>query len=57
MINGLVGYSFHLLGDDNAKVFAGYRALGQDYSDGSGADKFEWDETLHGPVLGLAYHF
>lgn len=57
MINGLVGYSFHLLGDDNAKVFAGYRALGQDYSDGSGADKFEWNETLYGPVLGLSYHF
>ncbi|MGB7971344.1 MAG: hypothetical protein WCF31_05175 [Candidatus Deferrimicrobiaceae bacterium] len=57
MVTGLVGYSFHLLGDDHATVFAGYRALGQDYADGSGADRFEWDETMYGPMVGLAYHF
>jgi hypothetical protein len=54
---GLVGYGFKLFGNDSAKVFAGYRALYQDYSDGSGADKFEWDVTLHGPVIGMSIHF
>jgi len=54
---GLVGYRFNLFGKDNARAFAGYRALSQDYSDGSGDDKFEWDVTLHGPVLGLVIQF
>jgi hypothetical protein len=54
---GLVGYSFGLLGDDNAKVLAGYRALSQDYQSGSGRNEFKWDMTLHGPVLGLAIGF
>ena len=33
--------------------FGGYRALYQDYKDGSGNDKFKFDATMHGPVLGL----
>jgi hypothetical protein len=55
--HSLVGYRFDLLGEDNAQVFGGYRALYQDYTDGSGVDKFEWDVTLHGPILGLSIHF
>jgi hypothetical protein len=54
---GLVGYRFSLLGEDNAKVLAGYRALYQDYKDGDGRNEFKWDMTLHGPVLGLAISF
>jgi hypothetical protein len=54
---GLVGYRFGLLGDDNARVLVGYRALYQDYKDGNGSDEFKWDMTLHGPVLGLAISF
>ncbi len=54
---GMVGYSFDLFGDDNARVLAGYRALYQDYKSGSGDNEFEWDMTLHGPVLGLAIAF
>jgi hypothetical protein len=54
---GLVGYRFSLLGEDNAKVLAGYRALYQDYKDGNGRNEFKWDMTLHGPVLGLAISF
>ncbi len=41
MATGLVGYSFHLFGDDNARFFAGYWALGQDYSDGRGSSEFD----------------
>jgi len=55
--SGLIGYQFSLFGEDNARVFAGYRALYQDYTDGSGTDKFEWDVTLHGPILGLRIRF
>jgi hypothetical protein len=54
---GLIGYRFNLLAEDNARAYAGYRALSQDYRDGSGDDKFEWDVTLYGPVLGLAITF
>ena len=34
-------------------LFGGYRALYQDYSTGSGSNKFKFDATMHGPVLGL----
>jgi hypothetical protein len=54
---GLVNYRFGLFGDDNARFVAGYRALHQDYSNGSGANKFEWDVTLHGPIFALAIEF
>jgi hypothetical protein len=29
----------------------------QDYTNGSGDNKFEWDVTLHGPLLGLGIEF
>jgi hypothetical protein len=32
---------------------AGYRAIGTDYETGSDADKFTYDNTVHGPVIGL----
>jgi hypothetical protein len=54
---GLIGYRFNLFGDKNARVLAGYRALSQDYTDGSGRNKFKWDVTLHGPILGLDIGF
>jgi hypothetical protein len=34
-------------------LFGGYRALYQDYSTGSGSNKFKFDATMHGPLLGL----
>ncbi len=54
---GLMGYRFDLFGEKDAQAFGGYRALSQDYTDGSGDDKFEWDVTLYGPVLGLVVTF
>jgi hypothetical protein len=54
---GLVGYRFGLFGEDNAQIFGGYRAFSQDYDTGSGADKFEWDVIMHGPILGLSISF
>ncbi len=38
-----------------ASFIAGYRALGEDYEDGSGIDYFNFDATIHGPVLGLNF--
>jgi hypothetical protein len=31
----------------------GYRALYQDYSKGKGKNKFEYEATMYGPILGL----
>jgi hypothetical protein len=53
---GLVGYRFDLFGLDSS-FLAGYRALSQDFDDGSGANRFEWDVTVHGPIMGLAMRF
>ena len=38
-------------------LVAGYRALYQDYQKGSGANKFAYDGTTHGPLVGLEYRF
>ncbi len=54
---GVVGYQFGLLGEDNARLLAGYRALKQKFEDGSGRNKFDWDMTIHGPVFGLQIAF
>jgi hypothetical protein len=53
----LMGYRFSLFVEKDAGILAGYRALSQDYDDSSGNDKFEWDVTLHGPILGLFIQF
>ena len=37
----------------NVAVVAGYRAIYDDYETGSGADRFSYDATVHGPVLGI----
>lgn len=38
-----------------AGILAGYRALDQDYEDGSGADRFKYDMRLHGPVMAVNF--
>ncbi|MGE3967373.1 MAG: hypothetical protein AB7F08_03980 [Dongiaceae bacterium] len=53
---GLVGYRYSLFGIDMTSV-AGYKALYQDYDHGSGSDRFEWDMTLHGPIIGTVIRF
>jgi hypothetical protein len=39
------------------KLAIGYRALLQDYESGSGPNKFAYNATTHGPILGLEYRF
>jgi hypothetical protein len=38
-------------------LVAGFRALYQDYKSGSGANRFAYDATTYGPLLGIAYQF
>jgi hypothetical protein len=48
-VQAYVGYRTTLFGRDTTFAF-GYRALSQDYDHGG----FEWDVTMHGPLLGAA---
>lgn len=57
LANALVGYRFDLFAEKDSKFLFGYRALYQDYSSGSGENKFAWDVTLHGPLVALAIEF
>lgn len=54
---GLAGYRFGLFHERDTYAFAGYRALHDNYTDGSFAGKSGWNVTLQGPVLGLAIAF
>lgn len=55
-ITGLFGYKWQS-GTVEWAVLAGYKALGQDYTTGSGAQRSRWDTTMHGPVLGFSVRF
>lgn len=55
-VTGLFGYRWQAAGLEWA-VLAGYKALAQDYTTGSGARRFRWDTTMHGPILGLSVRF
>ena len=57
MAMGLVKHNFNLGGDNNASVVGGYRGISWDYKKGSGDNKFEWDVTFSGPMLGFSYQF
>ncbi len=45
---GLIDWEFPLAGE-RAHLYGDYRALGQDYEEGS----FEWEVTSHGFLLGF----
>ncbi len=50
---GILGYTFQ----NGIDLFAGYRAYGFDYEDGSGASRIVFDLIYHGPMLGMGYKF
>ena len=52
----VIGYDF-LVFNHPATVLGGYRAIGWDYSDGSGTSEFTWDIIQHGPILGFSLGF
>jgi hypothetical protein len=51
-VQAFVGYRTSVFGQDTTFAF-GYRALSQDYDH----NDFEWDVTMHGPVIGAALDF
>ena len=53
---GDIGYRFHL-NNVQCVVFAGYKALGEDYTEGSGDREFAWDTVSHGPMFGARFTF
>lgn len=50
---GVFGYRV----GDAFNLWAGYRALGVDYDEGSGLSRFEFNATLHGPLVGIGFVF
>jgi len=52
----VVGFHFRLF-DLSSAVYAGYRGLGTDYSEGSGLRTFEYDMIVHGPIMGFSVSF
>ncbi|MGB7161143.1 MAG: hypothetical protein WBD40_23990 [Tepidisphaeraceae bacterium] len=49
---GTIGYVFNM-GRVESSIFAGYKAIGDDFTDGG----FTWDATLHGPIIGWRFTF
>jgi len=52
----VIGYDFELF-DHPAALYAGYRAIGTDYTEGSGDGRFVWDVVQHGAILGFRLLF
>ncbi len=52
-------YAFQLCATDRLTIdgYLGYKALSVDYSEGSGADRYEFDAVQHGPVMGATVRF
>jgi hypothetical protein len=50
-----VGFTYR--SREKQRLILGYRVLSQDYKTGSGSNFFEWDVTLHGPVIALELVF
>lgn len=55
-LTAVLGHNF-MLADHPSSIFAGYRAIGWDFSEGSGNEEFTWDVVQHGPILGLSIQF
>ena len=51
--SGVFGYSFTPM----VSGWLGYRAMAVDYESGSGANKFKYDVTMYGPIMGLGLRF
>lgn len=49
-------YRFEI-GRTDAALTLGYKAIGEDYSNGSGSEEFVWDVVLHGPIIAFTIRF
>ena len=52
-----LNYDFYVHNGVTWSGMAGYRALYVDYSQGSGLSHYEYNMTMHGPILGLTARF
>jgi hypothetical protein len=50
-------YAWELDGGQKLAALLGFRALGVNYSSGSGPDAVGINETLYGPIIGVSYRF
>ena len=50
-------YAWDLDGGQKLAALLGFRALGVNYSSGSGLDAVGINETLYGPIIGVSYRF
>jgi hypothetical protein len=50
-------YSWQLDGGQQLAAMIGFRALGVNYSSGSGVDAIGINEALYGPVIGMSFRF
>ena len=41
---------------ERISIFGGYRALGQDFKDAGGSERFSLDVTYYGPLFGVGFH-
>jgi len=51
--SAIFGYNFSPM----VSAWLGYRILGINYEDGHGPDKFKYDVTMHGPIVGIGFRF
>ncbi len=51
--SGFLGWQFTPL----LSAWVGYRAVGVDYETGSGNDRFKYDITVSGPIMGVGFSF
>jgi hypothetical protein len=54
---GQIAYAFHINKSIESTVFVGYKALGENYTSGSGSNKFVFDAILNGPIIGVNITF
>ncbi len=52
-----LNYDFYVHNGITWSGMAGYRALYVDYSKGSGLNQYEFNMTLHGPIIGITARF
>ena len=50
---GGLGYTW----TEKKRAFVGFRAMYQDYEDGTGANRFKWDATTYGLLAGMEFQF
>ena len=52
-----INYDFCVRNNVTWSGMLGYKALSVDYSKGSGLTRYEYDMTMHGPILGITARF